>query len=167
MPNAQQNIVMRNFTGLPGNQPGCGPNCDFSNSQKNDQRAFHEAAAYAQAVKDQRIYVVKAAGTLLSPYDIALADWLRVPEILDVDLSAWHGQAGQVIRIKAVDDVQVKKVTVAICSANDTVLEKDVATQVDDLWWRYLTTTVVNGSPKVRVSAQDWPRNIVTMTKMK
>ena len=37
----------------------------------------------------------------MSPSNIAMADWFHPPEIKEIDLSAWTGQAGQSIRIQA------------------------------------------------------------------
>ncbi len=183
MATVRQNIVVQGLSGSLGDQltirqdkagrtiisakRAFRPNHEFSDSQKQHQQSFREAAAYAQAAKDQPVYVVKAQGTPLNPYNVAVADWFHAPKILDVDLAAWSGQAGQAIRIKALDDVQVTKVTVLISDENDTLIEQGEATRADGLWWQYLTTAAAGGSAKVLASAQDLPGHIAEMTKLK
>ena len=183
MAKVRQNIVVHGLSGSLGNQlvirqdkagrtivgikPSFNPNREFSESQKSHQESFREAAAYGQAAKDQEAYVSKAEGTPLNPYNVAMADWFHAPQILDVDLAAWSGQAGQAIRIKALDDVQVTKVTVLISDENDTLIEQGEATRADGLWWQYITTAAAGGSPKVLASAQDLPGHIAEMTKVK
>ena len=183
MAKVRQNIVIHGLSGSLGDQlvirqdkagrtivgakPNFRPNRGFSDPQKTHQQAFREAAAYAQAVKDQPIYINKAAGTPLNPYNVAMADWFHAPEILDMDLSGWNGQAGQVIRVKAVDDVLVKQVSVVISDKNDAVLEQGAAKSVDGLWWEYATTTAAAGGCKVLASAQDLPGHTAEMTKTK
>ena len=81
----------------------------------------------------------------MTPYNVAVADWFHEPEIKDIDLSGWNGQAGQTIRIEAVDDVQVKQVTVVITDETGTVLEQGAAVQADSLWWTYTTTKAASG----------------------
>jgi len=183
MAKVRQNIFVHGLSGSLGNQfvvrqdkagrtivgakPNFKPNRDLTDSQKAHHLDFREAAAYAQGAKDQPVYVNKAAGTPLNPYNVAMADWFHAPEILDVDLGAWSGGAGQAIRVKAMDDVQVKQVTVVITDEKDVVLEQGAAVQADSLWWQYTTTAAAGGSPKVLVSAQDLPGNVAEMTKVK
>ncbi len=96
----------------------------FSEVQLAQQEAFREASAYAQTAKDQEVDVAKADGTPMHPRNVAMADWLHEPQIKDIDLSGWSGLAGQMIRIQAADDVQVKQVTVVITDESGPVLEQ-------------------------------------------
>ncbi len=178
-----RNIVMQGLSGSLGGQlvirqsrsgqtivcskPGFNPNRTFSVAQQAHQDAFREAAAYAQSTKGSAVYTQKAASLAIRPYNLALADWFHAPEVLDIDLNGWTGQVGQVIRVKAIDDVQVTQVLLSIMDAHDVVLEQGAATQVDGLWWEYTTTIAVSGSLKVLVSAQDLPGHRTEMTKVK
>jgi hypothetical protein len=181
MATVRHNVVVEGLGGMLGYQlvfkkdkagrtvisykPNFDENRTFSPAQQTQQEAFREAIAYGKSAKDNPVYVEKAQGTTLSPYNVATADYLHEPQILDVDVSAWHGEAGQVIRVKAIDDVQVKEVTVVITDETGAVLEQGTATSTDGLWWNYTTTQAASGTPKLMVSAQDLPGHIAQMTK--
>ena len=89
-----------------------------------------------------------------------MADWFHVPEILELDVSAWHGAVGQVIRVKAVDDVQVTQVNVVITDSAGAVLEQGQAVRADGLWWNYTTTATEPEGPRVVATARDLPGHI-------
>ena len=181
MAKVRNNILVRGLSGAVGeqfvirkdkagrtivsNKPEFDENRQFSEAQLAQQEAFREASAYAQTAKDQEVYVAKAEGTPLHPRNVAMADWLHEPQIKDIDLSGWSGLAGQVIRIQAVDDVQVRQVTVVITDEAGAVLEQGSAVRAEGLWWNYTTTQAASGTPKVIASAQDLPGHIAKMTK--
>lgn len=181
MAQVRNNIVIQGLSGSLGNQliikqsrsgrtivsakPMFKPNRIFSDAQKSQQVAFREATSYAQAVKNNPIYIQKAERLGVTPYNLAVADWFHAPEILEVNLDEWSGQAGQVICVSAVDDVQVNQIRVSILDANDAVLEQGNATQIDGVWWQYTTQMGAGSSAKVLVSAQDLPGHITTITK--
>ncbi len=182
MAKVRNNMMVRNLSGAVGeqfvirkdkagrtivsNMPDFDENRPFSEAQLAQQDAFKRAAAYGKAAKGQAVYVAKAAGTPMHPSNVAMADFLHKPEIKEIDLSGWNGQAGQTIRIEAEDDVQVKQVTVVITDEAGTVLEQGAAVAAGDgLWWNYTTTKAASGTPKVVVSAEDLPGHIGKMTK--
>jgi len=181
MANVRHNVVVEGLGGMLGRQlvfkkdkagrtiisykPTFDENRTFSPAQQAQQEAFREAVAYGKSAKDNPVYAEKAQGTAESAFNVAMADYLHEPQILDVDISAWHGEAGQVIRIKALDDVQVKQVTVVIADESNTVLEQGAAVATDGVWWDYTTTQAASGTPKLMVSAQDLPGRIAQMTK--
>ena len=102
----------------------------------------------------------------MSPANIALADWFHLPEIKEIDLSAWTGQPGQSIRIRALDDVQVTEVTVTIADETDAILEQGAAVAGDNSWWTYTTTQTAGRSvSQVLVSVKDLPGHITQMTQ--
>jgi accessory colonization factor AcfC len=90
--------------------PVFAPNREFSAAQKAHQQAFRQAAAYAKAAKNEPIYLEKAEKTGQAPYNLALRDWFNKPQITALDVTGWNGQAGQPIRIKAIDDVRISRV---------------------------------------------------------
>ena len=181
MAKVRSNIIVDGIGGMLGNQlvfkqdkagrtivsvkPTFDENRTFSDAQQAQQEAFREAAAYARTAKDEPVYEQKAEGTTKSAYNIAMADWFHEPEILEIDLSGWHGQAGQTIRIKAQDDVKVTQVTVAITGADDALLESGNAVQSEGLWWEYTSTAAAQEGAKVMVSARDLPGHIAKMTQ--
>ena len=181
MAKVRQNIVIHGLSGQLGDElvvrqdkagrtivsakAPADPNRQFTDVQIAHQEQFREATGYAKAAKGEEVYVEKAKGTPMTPYNVAVADWFHEPEIKEIDLSGWNGQAGQTICIEAMDDVQVKQVTVVITDENDAVLEQGSAVQAEGLWWNYTTTQAASGTPKVIASAQDLPGHIAQMTK--
>jgi hypothetical protein len=145
---------------IVGTSPSFDPNRPFSDAQKEVHEKFREATSYAKEAKGNAAYADKAEGTPKTPYNVAVADWFHAPEVSEVDASAWHGQIGQVIRIKAVDDVQVTQVNVVITDAAGVVLEQGPATQADGHWWTYTTTATAADGARIVASARDLPGNL-------
>jgi hypothetical protein len=138
-----------------------------SEKQQEHRRRFREAIRYAQeAARTMPIYAELAAKSpMRTACNIATTDWFHPPEIVEVDLSGWTSRAGEPIRVQAVDDVQVKQVSVAITDEKDVVLEQGAATLGEGEWWLYRTTVPARGNPKVRVTAEDLPGNIAEVMK--
>ena len=177
MAKVNKNIVMQGLSGSLGDQvvlkqdkagrtivstkPAFNSKREFSDEQKAHQANFKEAAAYARmAARTEPIYALKAEGKAQSAYNVAMADWFNKPEIDEVNLSGWSGQAGGTIRVKALDDVKVKQVTVVITNEQDVEVERGTAAANGELWWEYTTTASVTGQPKVTVEVMDLPGNI-------
>jgi len=161
-----QLVVKRDKAGrtIVGVKPTFPEDREFSEAQQEQIEAFREAALYAKvAAKAEAIYGEKAKGTPRTPQNVAIADWFHAPEIEAIDLIGWTGLARQTIRIKAVDDVQVERVTVMITGEDDVLLEQGEAMQEDGLWWVYTTTQPATGQPRVIAIAQDLPGNIARM----
>jgi hypothetical protein len=174
MAKIQNNVVMHGASGKLGNQivfrqgkggqmivsvrPAGGRT--FNPTQLAHQDAFRKAIAYAKSAKDEDIYLTKAQGTTLSAFNAAVADWFGKPEVLEIDITAWTGAIGDIIRVKAQDDTQVAKVHVQIVNGI-AVVEQGDAVAVDGLWWEYTTTTTIASvtTAKVKATAQDLPGN--------
>jgi hypothetical protein len=101
----------------------------------------------------------KKKGTAKSAYNVAFADCYHKPQIKALDVTSWNGQAGQAILIKAIDDVQVMRVSVVITAGNGTVYEQGNAQPGDASWWTYITTVPTNGNRHREVTALDLPGN--------
>jgi len=183
MAKVRNNVIVRGLSGSFGeqmviridkagrtivsNKPEFDENRVFTSDQQAQQEKFREAVAYAKDVKEEEVYVTKAEGTPMSPYNVAMADWFHAPEVKEIDLDAWTGGSGQPIRIRAMDDVKVTEVTVVITDAEDAVLEQGGA-GFDGQWWIYTTTTnITEPTPNVLVSVKDLPGHIAEMTKQK
>jgi hypothetical protein len=181
MAKVRHNIVIQGLSGSLGDQlvikqsrsgrtivsakPSFSPNREFSEAQKAQREAFREATAYARSAQGHTAYVRKAEGSDQTPYTLAVADWFHAPQVLDVDLSGWSGQAGQPIRVKAMDDVQVTQVTVVITDENGVFCEQGEAAPAEGLWWEY--TSMAAGGSQVSASARDLPGHSAEMVKVK
>jgi hypothetical protein len=136
-----------------------------SEEQLKVESRFQEAVIYGKSVladpATKALYKEKA-GPGQSAYNVAVADYCSAPDIKEVDLSAYTGQAGTVIKIKATDDFKVVKVHVKIADTAGTLIEEgDAVLNTDGLYWIY-TATVFNVSPtgdKITVTAWDLPNN--------
>jgi len=118
----------------------------YSDEQLNHQHRFKAAAIYAKAAaKIQPIYTEIARGTLKNALNVALSDWFHPPEILACDFENWRGQAGDIVRIQAVDDVLVvsmqavfrddgaAELLVGVCKPNPSFGAAELIVLVEDL----------------------------------
>jgi hypothetical protein len=139
---------------------------EFNPAQQAHHEAFKQATTYAKVAKNQPLYVELAKGTPMNAYNIAVQDWFGEPQVLDIDITAWTGQIGQEIRVKAKDNVKVASVHVMIRESNGstTAIEEGeaVPSNTDGLLWTYTTKTLVPMTPGTRldVMAKDLPGNI-------
>lgn len=139
----------------------------YSPAQLAQQQAFREAVAYAKEAKGQEIYIIKANGGPRSPYNVALADWFHRPEILEVDLTGWRGEAGELIRMRAQDDIKVEQVTVTISDEAGVVLEEGQASYAGALWWEYAATGSAAGKLTVTITAKDIPGHLAEYSQVR
>ena len=99
---------------------------------------FRAAAAYARSVKENPIqrprYEAAARAKGKGAFAFAVADFLNEPVVLAIDMSAYHGGVGQVIKVRAIDDFEVTGVTVAICDQEGGVIQQGAAVFTDGLW---------------------------------
>lgn len=137
--------------------------------QKEQQTKFARAAAYAKnALLDPTLkeaYTTEAKKRQdVSPYNMAMTDYLRPPQITHVDYSAYTGDAsGEKIFIEAADAFKITTLKVKITAANSSTLEEGNATLVNSKW-QYTTTatnTTLTGS-KITLTATDRPGNTTT-----
>lgn len=140
-----------------------------SPKQIQQQTKFTQAAAYAKnALLDPTLkeaYTTEAKKRQnVSPYNMAMTDYLRPPQITNVDHSAYTGDAsGEKIIIEAADAFKITTMKVKITAANNSTLEEGTATQVKGKW-EYTTTTTnttLTGS-KITLTATDRPGNTTT-----
>lgn len=181
MAKANNNIFVRGLTGSVGDQfvirkgrggdtivsnmPAFSEDRKFNQNQLDHQETFRHAILYAQSSKNDELYIKKAAGTKMSPYNAAVADFFKKPQILEIDASEWQGAPGKTIWVQAVDDTQVTSVHVTISDQNGAVLEEGQAQRAAGLWWTYTADTQVPMEPKPHVvaTAYDQPGNSAEM----
>ena len=137
--------------------------------QKEQQTKFARAAAYAKnALLDPTLkeaYTTEAKKRQdVSPYNMAMTDYLRPPVITKVDTSNYTGDAsGEKIIIEAGDAFKITTMKVKITAANNSTLEEGNATLVNGKW-QYTTTTAnatLTGT-KIILIATDRPGNTTT-----
>ena len=137
--------------------------------QIQQQTKFAQAAAYARnALLDPTLkeaYTTEAKKRRnVSPYNMAMTDFLRPPQITNVDHSAYTGDTSdQKIIIEVADAFKVVSVKVKITAANSSPLEEGTATLVKGKW-EYTTTAnnaTLTGS-KITLTATDRPGNTTT-----
>lgn len=179
MAKIRKNIVIQGLSGSLGDQlvikqdkagrtiiaasPTVDPNRTYTEAQQAQQEKFREATTYAKDAKTQEVYQEKAEGTPKTPYNVAMADWFHAPEVQEIDVEGWTGEAGEVIRIKAVDDVQVTQVTVLITNNSGTVLEQGAAVNTGSGWWTYTTQSSSAEASRIVASARDLPGNVAQL----
>ena len=141
----------------------------FTPAQIAQQERFRAGIAYAKlAAQREPIYAQRAEGTPRTAFNVALADFLRPPVILQVDLTGYTGKPGESVQAEVRDDVCVRKVSVSIVAAGDRLIEQGEATPGAGLWWQYTTTADAVGEEiEVIVRAWDLPGNEVVKTVRK
>jgi len=129
----------------------------FSPQQHTHQQRFREASAYARvaAAREPR-YARLAAGTMKTPYNIALSDWFHPPVVHRIEV------CGHTIRTCATDNVQVAQVLVTVADARGLVLEQGTATQADSLWWEYTPSAPLHPGQRITSAARDLAGNTNT-----
>jgi hypothetical protein len=172
MATVRKNIVIEGISGSLGDQlvirvgkdgqtiiqtrPKYPENRQFSGAQVAHQQQFAEAIAYAKdAAPKEPLYADKAEGTNKSAFNVATADFMHPPEILEVDVSGYSGKPGETIRAKVKDDVKVKAVKMVIATEQGELIEQGAATEEEGLWWKYVTTANA-GSENVKVVVHAW-----------
>ena len=154
---------------------------DFSNVEISDNQAehrerFRQAVAYGRSVMadpDLRAMYEQAADRKDMPiFALTVADFFNAPTIHEVDLSAYTGKAGDLIKVNASDDFGVAKVHVALTQVNGgTPIESGYAveTAAGSGQWVYTATAAVPAGTTVNfaVVATDRPGGTAMNTQSK
>jgi hypothetical protein len=132
---------------------------------------FRKAVAYAkQALADPAkadVYRARAAGGSLTPFNVAVADWFKLPGIQLIDVANYHGHAGEQIRLVAYDDIAVAAVTLEVRTVAGTLIEQGSAAKVGADWIYTGTTTLPAGQPvNLVATATDLPGHGTSETKL-
>ena len=138
-----------------------------SDRQIAQRRQFQKAVLYAKAAtaggETAALYEEKAKQKKRSPFNVAVADFLKAPDITHIDLSDYAGQAGDAIRIEVSDDFAVKQVSVTITNSDGSLVESGNALQdAVGYQWTY-TATQTNDNldgDRIVVRAADTAGNI-------
>jgi hypothetical protein len=139
-------------------------------AQLAQRRKFQRAVAYAGGVatdpelRDAYAGKTKPGQTF---YNLAVADYLHAPDIELIDLSGYHGNPGDVIRIEATDDFAVREVKVVITNPDGILVEEGFAKpEPSGYEWTYTATATNNdlSGDRIDVFASDTPGNIAKRT---
>ena len=137
----------------------------------------NQQASQARFILAQRYFrMLKANPELYAPYkaaaaaarrracDMAIADFLRPPELKDVDLTGYSGKAGEAIRVEAVDDFDIASVTLVVSTLDGAVIEQGPAARNVHPNWVYTAQTAIQPGNTViiQVRVADRPGNTVT-----
>lgn len=138
-------------------------NWKYTERQKSDPAAIRKAIVYADFARTKEAYLNQELVTGVSAYYIAIMDWFSAPKVLVINVDTWTGKPGQMIRIKARDNIGVTGVSVVIRDSQGNVLEAGEAVQSrpSSPWWKYITQDCADMQPfpTVEVTARDLAGN--------
>jgi hypothetical protein len=144
------------------------PPKDWSEKQIAHRKRFKKGVIYAQAAMEdpekQPVYTAMAKKKKRVPFNVAVADFLNVPEIENVDLSNYTGATGDIITVTALDDVMVKTVHISIFNNDGSTIEEGEAI-ADDSGYVWTYTAIQDNDNldgcKIVVAVSDLPGNVV------
>lgn len=120
-----------------------------SEAQVYYRQQFKEAAAHAKAAladpAARAFYEAVASSRDSNAYFVALTDFLIKPQFKPLILSEYKGQIGDMILIRATDDIGLTNVDVTISGTDGTQIEKGPAVEdgVRTGYWTYTATAAV------------------------
>jgi hypothetical protein len=129
-----------------------------SEAQAAHRERFRLAVLYAQGVLAnpimRAVYEAAAARKDKPAFALGVADYLNEPHIDAVDLSAYSGQPGDLLTVRAHDDFGVTAVLVSIRDESDAHIESGPAleTPIGSGEWAYAAANTVAAGSLVRVS---------------
>jgi hypothetical protein len=96
---------------------------------------FKKAVSYGRAVMNNPVllafYMLKAKRGI-TPYNLAVADYCKAPDIENIDAAAYNGSIGSLIKIAATDNGKVDALNVRIERSNGSLVEEGQATDFGD-----------------------------------
>lgn len=130
---------------------------------------FKDANRYAKAACADPVlkvaYKAKARPGM-SAFNVAMVDFFKAPEIIEVDAGNYTGLSGEPILILATDDFKVQAVKVTILNIAGDEIESGTALahpESDDFWTYTTTATNPDGaSGVIKVQVSDLPGNVTT-----
>jgi len=143
-----------------------------SDKQVAQTQRFAQAIIYAKAAMSvPEIKLAYAAATTMgiTPFNVAMADKMKAPEIQEVNVVAYTGKIGDVIVVKATDDFKVTQVTVEIQHPDGSLVEKgDAVLSETGLEWQYKAVNANNAVQgcKVIARAMDLPGNVTELEQL-
>jgi hypothetical protein len=142
-------------------------NRKWSKAQKENRKRFSDAMAYSRKAlvdPEMRRYYRKRAKGMQTVWNVAVADYMKKPEIREVDLSSYRGKKGDTIQVNAQDNYRVAAVIVTILNAQGLETESGLAVEMlSQGCWIYKVMAPVPGWEKGRIVVRvtDSPGNTV------
>ncbi|MDD3077779.1 MAG: hypothetical protein PHH37_01575 [Paludibacter sp.] len=136
-----------------------------SEAQKTHRRRFQEAVIYGREVNadpEKKELYAQSAKEGVSVYNVAVADFMQAPDIIEINVNNYTGKTGDTITIMVKDDFMVFEVVVTIFNKDGTEVESGNAQPADGYKWTYTVTSNndnLNGD-KIVVRAYDLPGNV-------
>ncbi|MDD4589544.1 MAG: hypothetical protein PHG06_03795 [Parabacteroides sp.] len=96
-------------------------------NQLTARRQFTLASRYAKNVlldPDKLAAYTAKSRDGLSPYILALTDYLKPPFVEQIDASGYHGKVGDKIGVTAIDDFELTEVTLKIADVTGVLIEE-------------------------------------------
>jgi hypothetical protein len=144
----------------------------WSKAQKANRSRFKDATEYAHKVYNDpeayKHYLKKRRGTQ-SVWNVAISDFMLRPEIAEIDVHNYHGQAGNTIRVRAKDKYHVAGIVVMIINALGYEIESGMAVHMlssGDWIYKALEQNPEWRGGRVVVSVSDYPRNVGRAVKL-
>ena len=141
-----------------------------SDAQKEHQKRFQEAVFYTKGITPEveEMYKKEAKKKGITYYNVSVADFMKAPEIVNVDLSNYTGAIGDTIVVTVHDNFKVASVTVEITNADGSEVENGAAvSDASSTIWTY-TAKAANASlagDKITIRAYDMPGNVTEEEK--
>jgi hypothetical protein len=133
-----------------------------SSLQKENRTKFSRAVAFsrkmmADPVKKAEYQLIAKQQNLPNAYTAAVTEYMRKPEIVEIDLEGYSGKANQEIRVEArKKGFEVQEVVVVILDDKGEVIEQGKAEKQSGNDWKYTSSrdisTLAGASIKVQVS---------------
>jgi hypothetical protein len=142
-----------------------------SEAQKANSNRFRGATRYGRRVLNDPVayayYSPKRRG-IQTVWNVAISDYMKRPEIAEIDVWNYSGQAGNTIKVKASDNYGVASVIVMIINAQGFEVESGMAVSMpgSEVWvYKARDENLEWRGGKVVVRVSDSPGNVVTDTR--
>jgi hypothetical protein len=141
-------------------------------AQKANSNRFKVATKYGRRVLDDPMayaFYDKRRRRNQTVWNVAISDYMKRPEIAEIDVWNYKGQTGNTIRVKASDNYGIVSVIVIIIKASGLEVERGMAVQMPGSEvWVYKATEKnlewIGGRVVVRVT--DSPGNVTRAFKL-
>jgi len=147
-----------------------------STDQVEQRARFKEAVAFGKSVMAdsslRTLYAEMAKAKGMPIFAATVSDFFSEPVIHEIDLAAYNGQVGNVIKIRATDDFGVESVYVSLSNLqNGTAIENGAAVETapGSGVWLYTAQSVVTAgiTVNIEVAAADRPGGTAEETRTK
>jgi hypothetical protein len=142
-----------------------------SEAQKANSNRFRGATRYGRRVLNDPVayayYSPKRRG-IQTVWNVAISDYMKRPEIAEIDVWNYSGQAGNTIKVKASDNYGVASVIVMIINDQGFEVESGMAVSMpgSEVWvYKAREENLEWRGGKVVVRVSDSPGNVVTDTR--